>query len=208
MTALQRLRLIVGRAKVNRVNDKTKLQRLQVSALADEVRDDVPRMQNFGQTGNPMPGSQAIVVAVGGSRDGMVAVAVDDPASRPTGLKPGESATYNAHGVLFRYLDDGRAVLECDQFIVIAKKVLFDAPESEFTGDVLIKGKGVVTQSLTSVGPFAYQSGMTGLPGSGGGKTTISGPVEQSGGPMSSNGITVNTHTHVDSRGGNTSGPQ
>lgn len=207
INAYQRLRLIVGRAKINRVNDKPKLQRLQVSALADEVRDDVPRMQNFGHTGNPMPGCQVIVVSVGGSRDAMVAIAVDDPATRPTDLQPGETATYNAHGVKFTYNKDRDAILECRRLIVYAdQKILFDTPLAEFTGDVLIQGNTIINLMLTVKGLFTYLAGMAGFGGKGG-KSTIQGDIEHTGGKLSSNGVVADTHTHPDPHGGNTLEP-
>ncbi len=76
--ALRKLRLMVARAVVNLVNDANGLQLLQVSALADETRDGVERAQNYGLTSVPLPGATVVMVAVAGSRDHLMAVAVDD----------------------------------------------------------------------------------------------------------------------------------
>lgn len=51
------------------------------------------------------------------------------------------------------------------------------------------------TGELTSNGPFAYKAGMTGKGGPGAG-TTISGPITQSGGSLTSNGVVLHTHQH------------
>lgn len=120
MNPFHRIRLMIARAVVNLVNDAGGLQLLQVNVLHGETRDEVERVQNFGLTSHPPAGSIPILAAVGGSRDHMVAVAVDSPEFRPKGLKPGETATYNAHGVLFYFDDQGNARLRCRRFIVDA----------------------------------------------------------------------------------------
>lgn len=193
MNGWQKLRLIVGRAQVARVNDGKKLQRLQVNGLADEVRDNVLRLQNFGHTGHPLPGCEVVIVSVGGSRDNAVAIAADDPRYRPTDLQPGESATYNAHGVIFLYSQDGEAILTCKNLIVHADEILFDAPQSTFTGAVTVQGL------------LTYQNGMSGQGGSG--STQISGDITHSDGNMSSHGKVLHTHTHPGDSGGTTGAP-
>ncbi|TJZ78795.1 phage baseplate assembly protein V [Chitiniphilus eburneus] len=105
----RRVRLMVARAVLNLVNDATGLQRLQVSALADETRDDVERAQNYGLTSVPLPGATAILVAVAGSRDHLVATAVDDERHRPSGLAPGEVCIYTHEGDRI-HLKNGRLI--------------------------------------------------------------------------------------------------
>lgn len=81
----RRLRLMVDRAVVRIVTDSLGRQNLQVQSLADETNDDVERFQNYGVSSVPPVGSEAIVVAVGGRRSGLVAIAVEDKKSRPRG---------------------------------------------------------------------------------------------------------------------------
>lgn len=54
---------------------------------------------------------------------------------------------------------------------------------------------------------FTYMAGMSGTGGGAG--TTITGPIQQSGGTLSSNGVVLDTHVHsgVQPGGGNTGGP-
>lgn len=92
------LRLMVGRAVVRLVNDGLKMQSVQVSLLADEVRDDVERMQEYGFTSHPHPGAEAAVVCVGGERGHAVVIAVDDRRYRLKGLQQGEVALYTDEG--------------------------------------------------------------------------------------------------------------
>lgn len=93
-----RVALMISRAVIESVKDSGNLQVMQVSVLKDETKDDVERFQNFGFTGNPPAGSEAIGVSVGGNREHMVIIACDDRRVRLTGLQPGESAMYNDKG--------------------------------------------------------------------------------------------------------------
>lgn len=78
--------------------------------------------------------------------------------------------------------------------------VTVDCPENTITGNVLIKGTLTVQKLLT------YQAGLSGQGGGAG--TTISGPITQSDGNLSSNGVVLHTHTHPGDSGGTTGGPQ
>lgn len=93
----RRLRLVVSRAVVRAVTDSLRMQAVQIDLLADESRDNVERFQNYGVTSHPHPGAEAIVVAVGGSRDHLVAIAVDDRRYRLS-LAEGEVALHDDLG--------------------------------------------------------------------------------------------------------------
>lgn len=90
-----------------------------------------------------------------------------------------------------------------------SQKVTVDVPETEITGnvtidgDLLVKGKGTVTQLLS------YLSGLSGNAGPGGG-SVIKGPITQTGGNLTTDGgisaagdvtagsISLQNHTHVE----------
>ncbi|WP_189530338.1 phage baseplate assembly protein V [Paludibacterium paludis] len=87
-----------------------------------------------------------------------------------------------------------------------------DCPESDFTGNVTIKGNLTVMGTGTVTGLFSYLGGMAGRGGQGA-RTVIETAIEHRGdftnsGTLSSNGVTLHTHTHPDSHGGNTGGPK
>lgn len=94
----RRVALMVGRAIVTLVDDAAKLQGLQVTLLADELRDHVEHFQPYGLTAHPHPGAEAIAVCVAGSRDHAVVIALDDRRYRLTGLAQGEVALYDDLG--------------------------------------------------------------------------------------------------------------
>lgn len=126
----RRLRLLVSRAVVRGVADGLKMQELQLDLLADEVRDGVERFQQYGFTSHPLSGAEAVVVAVGGSRDHLVALAVDDRRYRPIDLAPGEVALYNNTGTRIVLRQGG--VVE----ITAATKVRMVTPLLEVTGEI------------------------------------------------------------------------
>jgi len=95
----RRVRLMVGRGVVELVDDSLKMQGLQVTLLDGEVRDGVERMQQYGFTGRPFKDAEALLVAVGGNRGHLVAVAIDDRRYRPKTLAEGEVALYTHEGI-------------------------------------------------------------------------------------------------------------
>lgn len=152
----RRLRLMVDRAIVRMVSDSLDRQNLQIQSLADATDDDVERFQNYGFTSVPPDGSEAIVLAVGGRRDGLVAIAVEDKRCRPRGLKPGDVRLYHQDGKSHITLKKGGIIeitgeqlnvsgktvnLTVDELLAInAGNMKFVGP-CEFTEDIKIDGK-------------------------------------------------------------------
>lgn len=182
MNTLGKLRLMVARGVVNLINDAGGLQVLQISARADETIDDVERAQNFGMSSHPPIGSTPILVAVGGAQDHMVAVAVDNEKHRPKGLQEGETALYNAHGVLFLFDKDGHAKLKCKSFQV-------EADESTDFKTPMVSASAQVT----AMGQINGNGGMAVKGGSG---VSMTGNVTHADGQLISNGVSVDRHKH------------
>ncbi|AMC35322.1 hypothetical protein VN23_12235 [Janthinobacterium sp. B9-8] len=94
-------------------------------------------------------------------------------------------------------------------------KITAECPETETTGnltvggDLVIKGDSTFEGKAAVLGAFSYAAGMSGTGGEGGGATTITGPITQSGGAITSNGVALDSHTHggVEHGGSNTGGP-
>ncbi|MFP7605167.1 phage baseplate assembly protein V [Serratia quinivorans] len=147
----RRVRLMVDRAVVRIVTDSLGRQNLQVQTLANETNDSVERFQNYGFSSVPPPGSEAIVVAVGGRRSGMVAIAVEDKKTRPRGLDPNDVCVYHSEGHTITLKQDGvieirgkavNLVAEesCD---IVSKLINFTGP-THFSEDITVKGKSVL----------------------------------------------------------------
>jgi len=90
----QRVLLMLGRAVLRLVNDAAGLQRLQVSLLAGETRDNVERFQQYGFTSHPLPGAEGVVLFLGGNRDHPIVLSIDDRRCRIQALQEGEVAIY------------------------------------------------------------------------------------------------------------------
>jgi len=145
----RRLRLMVDRAVVRIVTDSLGRQNLQIQSLADATNDDVERFQNYGFTSVPPVGSEAIVLAVGGRREGLVAVAVEDKRCRPKGLEDGDVCIYHADGQALVILKKGGVAevrvktvnyTATDLFEINTAQFKVNGP-SEFTEDIKVGKK-------------------------------------------------------------------
>jgi phage baseplate assembly protein V len=135
---LRKVQLMVGRCVINLVDDALKMQGVQISLLSDETRDKVERLQNYGFTSVPLPGAEGIALAVGGSRNHAVVIAVDDRRHRKIGMQPGESALYTDEGD-YVILKRGRIVE-----VKAGTEVLMTTPLVNTTGVYQVAGIQVV----------------------------------------------------------------
>jgi phage baseplate assembly protein V len=126
----RRLRLMVSRGVITLVNDALKMQGVQVQLLADEVKDNLERFQNYGFTSHPHAGAEGVVVFAGGSRDHGLVIVVDDRRYRLKGLQAGEVALYTDEG--------DKIVLKRGNVIEVtaAVKVRMVTPLLEVTGRI------------------------------------------------------------------------
>ncbi|WP_333501851.1 phage baseplate assembly protein V [Kluyvera genomosp. 2] len=145
----RRLRLIVDRAVVRIVTDSLGRQNLQVQSLADATNDDVERFQQYGFTSVPPAGSEAIILAVGGRRESLVAIAVEDKRCRPKGLEEGDVCLYHQDGQSMIILKAGgiidvrgkRVNYTGDELFEINSAQLKFVGPAEFTEDITVNGK-------------------------------------------------------------------
>ena len=182
----------VARAVLNVVDDEGNMQRVQISLLEDEVIDDVERFQDYGFTSVPEEGAEATVVFVGADRSHPIVVVADDRRVRKKGLKPGEVAVYHKNGD-FIHLKNGN-------FIDISTKTLTISCETAtFTAN----------SEITLDSPLVTLTGRQQTTGekSGGGASTFAGGLENTGGDITSNGISLEHHTHPGDSGGTTGEP-
>lgn len=95
---LARIMLLLGRGRVTTVNDSGVVQLIQVQLGSLEIKDNIPRLAEFGITSNTPLDSDVLVGFIGGDRSNGVVIASNHQASRPTGLQPGESMLYCQDG--------------------------------------------------------------------------------------------------------------
>lgn len=177
-----RVRLTVGRAVLAVVNDALKLQSVQVQLLEGEVRDDAEHFQHYGFTSVPFAGAEGIALAVGGSRDHVLMINIDDRRYRLKALQNGEVALYTDEG-------DKIVMKRGNQIEVTAGvKVTLVTPLVEATGNLQVAGNMTVggTAAIvgnTSVGGGLGVTGVTSITGNVGvtGAVTATGDVQGGG---------------------------
>lgn len=154
---MRRVRLMLGRAVVNVVNDALKAQNVQVSMLDDEESDDVERLLNYGQISVPLSGAEAIIACIGAQRDHAVALVVEDRRYRPTGLTAGDTGVYHYEGHRIRLTKDGRCIITCKTAEIHAdESVAIDTPKTIVSGDLevqknlTVKGQGEFEGKITA----------------------------------------------------------
>lgn len=119
-----RLMLMLGRAIVTAIDDSNGLQRVQIRGLDGEVRDGLPRVQNYGFSSVPLPGVYAFTAFQGGDRDHGAVVAADDVRHRPTGGEPGEVTMYDHLGKFIRMRADGTLEISAPKLVLNASEAI------------------------------------------------------------------------------------
>lgn len=167
-----KVQLMIGRAILVAINDGDPLQTAQAQLLADEVHDDVERIQEYGYTSVPHDGAEAVIACVGGNRDHGLIIAVDDRRYRLTGLDKGEVAIYDDQGQKVHLTRSGIIVDGGGNNVTIT-----NAPKVRIESELEVTGQ-------------------------------IKDMCDSSGKTMSDMRGVFNGHTHIDSRGGDTTPPQ
>lgn len=182
------------RGILNVVKSAGDIQKVQVSALADETLQDVELMQHFGLTSVPPAGTEAVILPIGGRTTHGIVIATEHGAFRVKGLKSGEVAIYDQSGSTI-ILKSGKVVeINCDKLIINAsQKIELKTPLVE------------TSQALTVQGRISGQGGMHVQGGEG---ANFSGNVVQQDGSFSTTGdiragnVSLKEHTHhQDGRG-------
>lgn len=136
----KRVVLVIGRGIIKTVNDGPKLQICQASFLADELRDGVERMQEYGFTSVPLPGAEAISVFLGGNRDHGVIIACDDRRYRVKGLAGGEVCIYSDEGDKVHFKRNNIVNIVTKNLVIDAEtKVQINTPLFEVNATALAK---------------------------------------------------------------------
>lgn len=131
-----RVRLMVGRCILRAINDSGSVQVVQAQLLADEVQDDVERIQQYGYTSVPLSGAEGVVVFVGGNRDHGIVIATEDRRYRLKGLAGGEVAIYDDQGQAVHLTRSGIVVKGAGKPVTIT-----DTPKVRMECDLDVVGE-------------------------------------------------------------------
>jgi len=129
----RRVSLLISRGLIQLSKDTTPNQRFQVKLMADEVRDNVERVQEYGFTSLPKAGAECVVLFPNGSREFGLMIAVDDRRYRLKTLQEGEVALYTDEGDSIHLKRGGTIEIKS------AAKVVVNSPEVEIGSGALEK---------------------------------------------------------------------
>lgn len=126
----RRVQLAVFRGVLELVNPSLKMQGVQITLQADEVRDDVEHAEPYGFTSAPHSGAEVFGISVGGNRNAAVVLLVADRRYRLQGLQGGEVALYTD--------EQDKIVLKRNRIIEITAgtKLRVVTPMLECTGEI------------------------------------------------------------------------
>lgn len=186
-------------ARVLRVDDSGALQLMQVQGFLGELRDDCPRIGEWGLASNPPLSSQVVVLALGADRGQLVVIGVEDRTTRRKNLPVGAVELHSAHGTA-RIRIDSAGVISIDGTQVngttgpIALNV---------TGNVAITASGAAT--ITAASAVVTAAGAATI--TAGGAATITGGSVSIGANAVIDGKNFLAHTHNSTTPGNPTGP-
>lgn len=200
-----RLDDVLARGTVSAADGTKKMRVVQVRLLADEVRDDLEHVEPYGFTSEPLDDEQpeAFAAFFGGDRSHGIVFCIADRRYRLTKLKAGEVALYDDQGQKVHLTRDGIVVHTDKQLeatvggtltataggaaTLKAASVKIDAPTVEITGALK------VANLITGTGGMAI---------SGGSGAAVTGDIKVSGGDVTADGISLQSHTHGGVQGG------
>lgn len=143
----RRVQLMIAPARIVTGRDDGPVQFLQVKIGAEEVRDNTPRLSEFGFQSMPPDNSDAIVLFVAGDRSNAVIIATGNQALRFKNLKPGETAISDAFGKSIYLSKDGMVIEAAGKPVTVnnattitinaSEKIVANTPLLECTGDIL-----------------------------------------------------------------------
>lgn len=192
------------RAVIGRSSSANGVQYVSLDGLAGEQLRDNEQFQEYGFTSNPLPGTMAVVLPLGGKTSHGIVIATEHATYRLVGLAPGEVALYTDEGAKI-VMKRGRVIeTDCDVFRVNCKAYEVNATEgSTFnTPTLTASDEAVVNGMVTGKGGLALSNDA----GGDGPVAQIAGSVQASG-EGTFNGVRVSKHKHPGDSGGTTDEP-
>ena len=179
------------RGVLTRVGSSTAVQLVQADGLAGEQLQDNELFQHYGFTSNPLPGTMAVILPVGGRTSHGIVIATEHGSYRLKALAPGEVALYTDEGAKI-VLKRGRVIeTECDVYRVNCKSWEVNASDkADFNTPML-----TASEQVTAQGQF-----------SGNGGAAITGGLTATG-DVVAGGKSMMHHTHIGDSGGVTGEP-
>lgn len=129
------------RGNLSRCDSAQPIQLAQMAGMADELLQAVELLQHYGFSSNPLPGSDCVVVPLGGATGHSIIIATEHGTYRIKNLKPGEVALYTDEGDSI-ILKRGRVMELNTQTLDInaATVVNMNTPNLNLSGNLVAQG--------------------------------------------------------------------
>lgn len=161
---LQKIRQVATSGIVQSVDDSPEIQVIKVEMLAGEIRN-VRRLQQYGLTSVPLPGSESVHISLNGDRGRTVMLAVDDRRFRPVDLEPGDACLYTHEGSLVHLRKGKKIYVEgAEQVLVKSADITLDGPV-RCTKTLTVDETLLVKQSITGLGGLAVSGAAAAING-------------------------------------------
>lgn len=146
---------MVARAVVRIIKDSGSIQLAQVSMLGGETRDNVENFQPYGFAYNAPPGSEALLLFIGGNRDHPLIGSITNRAARLKNLASGEVALYTDEGDYIKF--SRGQIIE----VVAGASIAVTAPEVTVNGNLTVTGDLQVDGGIHADGDIDADMGVS-----------------------------------------------
>ncbi|HGN0356823.1 TPA: phage baseplate assembly protein V [Proteus mirabilis] len=149
------------RAVLNATESHGKVQIMQGEGLSGESLQGQEIFQHYGFTSHPLPGTEAIILPLGGCSSHSIVIATEHGAYRLAGLESGEVALYTDEGAKI-VLKRGRIIdVECDLYRVNCKQYEVNAEDKADFNTPMVTTREQLTamQQITGYGGMAIKGG-------------------------------------------------
>ncbi|EPJ1396490.1 TPA: phage baseplate assembly protein [Yersinia enterocolitica] len=142
----RQIKMILGVGRVTGCNDGGTVQTVQYQTPL-EVRDDTPRLAEFGFSSGLPAGSDVVIGFLGGDRSSAVIIGSNNQSYRHAGLNSGETVIYSQWGQYVKLTETGIIIEANGQPVTVnnasevtvnaSVKVRLNTPLLEVSGDIV-----------------------------------------------------------------------
>ncbi|HLN23877.1 MAG TPA: phage baseplate assembly protein [Patescibacteria group bacterium] len=135
----RRVMMMVCPCRLTTATDTGPAQMWQIDLGDGEIRDNIPRLGEWGLSSLPPAGSDGLAIYIGGDRSNGAVIATGNQGARMRGLKYGEVAIHDDQGQSVYITRSGIVINGGGKPVTITNtpKVRAETPRLEVTGDII-----------------------------------------------------------------------
>ncbi|MBK5075083.1 phage baseplate assembly protein [Budviciaceae bacterium CWB-B4] len=147
----RQVKMMVGIGKLTTSSDTGSVQSVQYQTPL-EVKGGTPRFCEFGFSSGLPPGSDVVIISLGGDRSSTAVIASNHQSSRHTGLLAGETVIYNQWGMFVKLTETGIEIEANGQPVTVshATEVTINATDSVLMKTPILKTTGDIVDNCES----------------------------------------------------------